>query len=89
MEGLLKLRLCSPFESINFQFSRENMGAHQSLENNADTATRARITETANFDFRQNIKIIISLDLISNLPYPYILILYKNSDFHQKILFLR
>ncbi|XP_023336928.1 uncharacterized protein LOC111707961 [Eurytemora carolleeae] len=28
------------------------MGAHQSLEINADMAIRARITETANFDFR-------------------------------------
>ena len=69
------------------------MGAHQSLENNADMAIRARITETANFDFRQNIKIVISLDLFSNLPYLEILILIpridKKLDFHEKILILR
>ena len=64
------------------------MGAHQSLENNADMAIRARITETANFDFRQNIKIVISLDLFSNLPYLEILILIpridKKLDFYKK-----
>ena len=69
------------------------MGAHQSLENNADMAIRARITETANFDFRQNIKIVISLDLFSNLPYLEILILIptidKNLDFHEKILIFK